>query len=328
VTAYATNEDVPGKGIGHAATVIDRPYAEREAYSSRQTSTDSYGRDIWYTAVGVPTDPTVDATGAFTSASGTLETNPARVARPLAALAEPRDNRQLSAASLKNLHSVEAARTFMRAQNAGAYHLIVPDAPVLQRNSVRVPLPGPVTQEQMVALDDLAKRHGFDVSDTGNGVTFINTSEHPDAVELGDMLRGEWGRDVSDILGVERRDLQPVKLLTDFISYEQEFAQANAGTGKATRKLFENTTPEARAMLDADPAVRADVADLIKRDTEWAAVTNDPVRPDIQLARQIFVERGFAGLLDALEKGLPLPVIFAALGLGRTNDPRSEGDGL
>ena len=82
-------------------------------------------------------------------------------------------------------------------------------------------------------------------------------------------------------------------------------------------------------MLDKDPAVRADVAAVIKRDAEWAAATNDPARPDIQRARQIFVDRGLAGLLEELEKGIiPLPVVLAALGLGRTNDPRSEGDGL
>jgi hypothetical protein len=329
VTAFATNEEIPGKGIGHLPSIIDRPYQEREAYSSWPKSTDSGGNDVWYAAVGVPTDPTLEATGAFTSASGTPEHNPARVARPWAALVGPSDNRQLSTRSLTNLNSVEATRAYMRAQNKGAYHVVIPDAPWSDRTSVRVSLPGSVTPEQIAALDSLGSRHGLFVSDTGNGVTFINPPGNLNAEELGDLLRGEWGRNISDILGVRGIDLKPVKVISKTIDYEPLFAAAHAGSGKATRELFESTTPEARAMLDKDPAVRADVAAVIKRDAEWAAATNDPARPDIQRARQIFVDRGLAGLLEELEKGIiPLPVVLAALGLGRTNDPRSEGDGL
>jgi hypothetical protein len=329
VTAYATNEEVPGEGIGHLSGVISRPYSERDAYSSSPAWTHRNGHDVLYTALGVPTDPTRSATGVFTSASGTLETNPARVAQPWVALVGPRENRELSAQALEYLNSAEATRAYMGAQNMGAYHVVIPDAPWSQRSSVRVSLPGRATREQLAALDSLAKPYGLIPSDTGNGITFINLSNNRNAAELMEqVLRGEWGRYVSDILGVSSRDLKQVKVVQGHVNYEQDFAKANAGSGKATRKLFENTTPEARAKLDADPAVREEVAGRIKRDADWAAATNEPVRPDIQLARQIFVERGFAGLLDALEKGLPLPVIFAALGLGSTDDTGPGRDAL
>jgi hypothetical protein len=216
----------------------------------------------------------------------------------------------------------------MGAQNMGTFHIVVPDAPRSERTSMRVSLPGPVSQEQMAELNNLARPHRLFVSDTGNGITFINPADDPKAAELMEMtLRSEWGRTVSDVLGVGRRDLKTVKVVPGNIDYEPEFAQANAGLGKATQKLFENTTPEARAALDADPAVREQVGAHAERDAEWAAAGSGPARADIQLARRIYVERGFAGLLEALEKGLPLPVIFTALGLGKADDAPSSGKG-
>jgi hypothetical protein len=154
------------------------------------------------------------------------------------------------------------------------------------------------------ALDSLAEPYGLIPSDTGNGITFINLSEDQNAAKLMEqVLRGEWGGNVSDVLGVSGNDLKQVKVVPRSINYEQDFAEANAGSGRATRKLFESTTPEARTKLDADPAVREEVAARIKRDADWAAATNDPVRPDIQLARQIFVERGFAGPTGSAGEG-------------------------
>jgi hypothetical protein len=52
----------------------------------------------------------------------------------------------------------------------------------------------------------------------------------------------------------------------------------------------------------------------LERDAEIAARTGQPIRADVQLARKIIVEEGFAGLFRALKAGAPLPaVVFAPL---------------
>ena len=51
-----------------------------------------------------------------------------------------------------------------------------------------------------------------------------------------------------------------------------------------------------------------------KRDAEIAAQTGQPIRADLQRARQIIVEDGFSGLLAALKRGVALPAAaFAPL---------------
>ena len=53
---------------------------------------------------------------------------------------------------------------------------------------------------------------------------------------------------------------------------------------------------------------------IMERDAEMMASTGQPIRQDLQLARQIIVEKGFSGLFEALEQGAALPaVVFAPL---------------
>jgi hypothetical protein len=47
----------------------------------------------------------------------------------------------------------------------------------------------------------------------------------------------------------------------------------------------------------------------MERDATTAAQTGQPIRADVQLARQIFSESGFAGLFEALKKGAAVPAV-------------------
>jgi len=53
---------------------------------------------------------------------------------------------------------------------------------------------------------------------------------------------------------------------------------------------------------------------IMERDAEMMASTGQPIRQDLQLARQIIVEKGFSGLFAALKRGVALPALaFAPL---------------
>jgi len=66
-------------------------------------------------------------------------------------------------------------------------------------------------------------------------------------------------------------------------------------------------SPRGAATRDASLRRDADDAELATR-------TGQPIRADVQLARKIIAEEGFAGLFRALKRGAALPVLaFAPL---------------
>jgi hypothetical protein len=56
-------------------------------------------------------------------------------------------------------------------------------------------------------------------------------------------------------------------------------------------------------------ALRQAVLARMERDAELAAQTGQPMWADVQLARKIIVEEGFAGLFRALKQGVALPAV-------------------
>ena len=73
-------------------------------------------------------------------------------------------------------------------------------------------------------------------------------------------------------------------------------AHPGPDTGKATRILMQavrsKDAPAMFAKFDADPNIRSAVLDRLNRDAEKAASTGQPVRKDIQLARDIINREG------------------------------------
>jgi hypothetical protein len=204
----------------------------------------------------------------------------------------------------------------------------VPTLNAAERTSVRIPLVASTSPEQIAALNDLALRRGFFVVDTGNGVTLIRSdAPGPSAETLSRMLQGDWGRRLGEVLGVEPRNLQQVKVEPLTIDYELEFAAKNAGRGMATRKLLEHTTQRTRDAFDASTKIKDYIAKRSAEDGAYADAMNRPARQDVQLARWILAQHGLEGLKKALNLRLFLPGIVGALGLTRTSDGNLKGDG-
>ena len=116
-------------------------------------------------------EPTVPGMGSFTSSSGMTEFNPANVAGPLV-----QTDGVVRTADASLLNTVEGARAYIDAQNAGAWHRVIPDNQTTagERTSLELNLGRPVTLSEMQQLNDLAVNNGYFAVDYGSGVRFIN----------------------------------------------------------------------------------------------------------------------------------------------------------
>jgi hypothetical protein len=118
-----------------------------------------------------------------------------------------------------------------------------------------------------------------------------------------------------------------VKLDSEVIDYEKSFARPE-GTGAAThqliRELRNKDAPAAFAKLDQDPAIRARILERMEMDAALAAQTGQPVREDLQRAREIIGREGLVGLLRALRAGVALPAAVAVPLAAALRDQRGQ----
>jgi hypothetical protein len=106
-----------------------------------------------------------------------------------------------------------------------------------------------------------------------------------------------------------------VRLDTGYIDYGKLWGKEE-GTGAVTRALKKRLTnknaPAIIVRLDASPGIRHAVAARLQRDIDVAAQTGQPIRRDLQLARQLIIDGGFAGLFEALKQGAAVPALALA----------------
>ncbi len=299
---------------GHLPSVSGGDDATRAAFAADPRSgwRNDQGRDVIYEALGVPTKPTRPATGVYTPPGGVREVNPSQVARPQIELAGPEGARQVAPHSRAQLDAAEGARAYIDAQGAGAWH-----API--RNSAdrsgSVSVPGsekPLMPDQIAELERIGTRHGIgDVIDTGGGATMTRFDTPPSADRVGRALQsGRLRQDIGDVLGDRTIEPRKVEIDPGYVGYEDAWA---VGHGAATRQLQEIVQrpdfPDLLSRLDASPEIRAGVAARSARDAEASALTGDPIRVDIQRAREVTSRAGFTGLFQALRRGEALPVV-------------------
>lgn len=329
-TAFATHEDQPYANSGHLPGSVDWTPEQRQAYANDPRSgwKNNQGRDTIYDALGLYQRPVERATGVYTPQGGVPENNPVHVARPMVGISEG----DLDPASRSLLDKGEATRAYFDVQGAGAWHKPIFNAPDKDTGSLFVPHEGPLTVEQLGQLSQAGGAHGIgDVVDTGQGATmtdFYNGRDGQGAA-LGKAMRNQ-GLDVGIDAVLPGAQPRRAKVASGYLDYEPEW-QATPGSGAATDKLFERladpATPAAQGKLDT-PELRAQVRGLYDRDAELAA-KGEPVRDDVQNARDIFSREGdaggWSGLQAARAAGAPLPSIAlpivglgaAALGFGR-----------
>jgi hypothetical protein len=313
--AFGTYEATPGIGIGHLPKVAEGTEAERRAFAMdpRSKWEDWRGRDLIYRLFGMRPLPTRPATGMYQAPGGPLEINPGAAARPQIGLAGQRGQWTVDPTSRANMNAAEAVRAYIAAQDAGAWSIPFFRNKLPNSRSLFIPNKGPMTPEQMLRLKELGGQHGLpNIVDYGGGVVMTNFGGRlPEARTLATSLKGGLREKIGEIVpgSVPRR----VQLDAGYIPYTEAW-RAGEGSGAVTRELQRHLQEAAAALakLDASPELRAAALAHLERDTEIAARTNQPVRADLQRAREIIAKEGFSGLWTALERGVAIPAVVLA----------------
>jgi hypothetical protein len=252
--------------------------------------------------------------GVYVRPDGTTETNPGNVARPLVTFNTGTDPFKVTTPQDQALlNANEAARGYVDAQNAAAWHKPWAGGPNKQMTSLFFPREGPASTGELLAMRKAGEPHGLsDIVDTGQGVTatrfYPGQPEQTNAFNRA-LQRGEFGA-----FG------EPTRVRvgpgdSGYIDYVDAW-QKGVGSGAATTKLLDyvNKTPEVRAALNNNPYLGERALARVSRDEDWAAKWGAP-REDIQNARQIIGEGlGWVDRLEAaLKKGAILPAAAAAV---------------
>lgn len=303
--AMATHEQAPGAGIGHIENLLAMPYEERLAFQNAVPWTDERGRDMIYGSGGLLVEPSTKMVGAYTpKGTGILEVNPGEVARPLV----QQSGGSLIPSDAQMLNIGESSRAFIDAQNAGAWHKIIPDTQTAasERNSLHIPLKSSPTPDQMAKLDQIAKQNGMFAVDTGKGVNLINDpystiGKERTGVTLSKEIKGNLGNDLKNVIGDTG---QRVKIETGYQDYENLWKEA--GKGKATKQFLDNLNTNPYFAQSIEPALKQKALANMQRDADFAKRTGGKVREDIQRAREIFAAKGISGLTAALASGVVL----------------------
>jgi hypothetical protein len=193
-------------------------------------------------------------------------------------------------------------------------------------------------------MSGMLKKEGFDLSDTGNGLSAMNSN---DAGGSGSIVDGNQLKKF--LLGKAPTKKDPAGVPGFGAQIENALPGASGGItqgvmdgtyyptgldnlddkGAATTQLLEQVdkVPMARDNLGNNPEVRAAVLSRVDRDIDHAAALGLPIRESLQNARRIFAESGFEGLRAALKAGVvALPA--AALILRQEQEQRPSGAAL
>lgn len=325
--ASATHEQAPAAGIGHMEGLLDLPYEERLAYQMdpRSSWVNDRGQDRIYSSLGMLTEPSNRMVGAYTPSGGALEINPGEVARPLVQM-EDAGGKMISPRDRQLLDIGESSRAFIDAQNAGAWHKVVPGAKAGQQDSLFVSLDQNPDPETMAALSDLATRNGMFAVDTGQGISLINDpfseiGAKRTGASLGkELKKGPLASELRELVG--DAPIERAKIDTGYLDYEDAW-RAGPGSGQATERFLGMLDQNEAVMRRLEPVLREKAAANMARDADMGALFQP--REDIQNARKILAEQGIEGLRKALRSGAVLPAAASALILPELVQRRNDG---
>ena len=356
-TMSATHEAVPGRDTGHLPDLLDTDFATREAYTDAVPWTTEAGNDAFYEALGMYSQPSLDALGYFMG-----DVNPMRVARPMvdrvggktpAAVFPESTTREVVAAA-------ENLRGLLAGQNSAAFSQPIPNMQAGRSTSVFAPT-AEVTPEMLRAAS--AEMPGHYAIDTGTGLLMLEDPAAYGARTLEETRKvsKQLGKDLkppTELLGESvpgvptyrvGADSEYIPILEGPYGYrplqraavragvpavrpkaELSAWATSPGSGVATRSLLdrvdalEGSAPNVPGRLSAEPLrVRAGL--LADRDAALAA-THGGVRQDLQNFRRIYAQGGLPAIRAALQSGVALPLFAGlSLGLGSTGRPQREG---
>jgi len=326
-TANATYEIVPYSKSGHLEGIGAGDDAIRAEYSMQPglSWTGNTDRDMIYDALGAYQSPTLDATGVYTPPGGGLEINKAFVAQPLVGLTEG----GVDPASRGMLDFGEMLRGYLGGQGASAWHSTLKNVPAGEQGSLFVPMEGPVEAERLVELGRMGSEYGLpDFVDTGRGVTLTNFYPGPPSGAVtGRNLKTGLGEGVQSLMGASPERVKVDSSYLPILEAGDDPRQGVPGSGYATDKLLElaDMYPTAAGKLESGN-IQNRALSQANIDEDYAARGFGATREDIQTARRIFADKGFAGLREARRQGIALPGIAAFLSLyGLQDDEGGEG---
>ena len=303
--ANATYESVSSPVTGHLQGLLDAPFDERLRYTldpRGSWNTSASGRDIGYTSAGMLPGETAQTVGRFKESA-----NPAFVARPVIGTETTADgSRVMTPGSKKSLTAVEAARAYFDAQEAGAWHRIMPAKSADAYTGAGIDFGRNFTASDMEKIAPLFEARGYYLGSSPNGITVMAN----DATKTGK----DFSKEVKEILKSNKDAFKDAKvefgtLESDYIDYGGAYTSKVPGsvTSEMLKRL--DAAPETAGLLQDSQIYRDTVLARNARDTDAAKAGYGASRKDLENARKIFAKDGWEGLRRAAAAGT-VPAAF------------------
>jgi hypothetical protein len=251
-----------------------------------------------------------------------------------------KDPRVIPEYTQASLGGAQAVRGTMDFQGGSPWHIIDTQAPGADANSLKITTKKgkPPTPEQMQQLEAIAKEHNFTLSNTGDGVSFINFDPHEKQfapyAEGGPKIATDPGRSGGAVARELKKSLQAKidavlpgnttqrgRYHGDYIDLADQLDASNQGKGLATsvmldrlRTMHDQSPAAFQRMIDAPELAAKAKANLAR--LEASGQTGK--RPDYENLLRLISEGRMRGLLQRVQKeGVQgLPAAIGAGGLG------------
>jgi hypothetical protein len=327
-TAYMPHEQMPGQSTGLLGMI---PPEDAANFSGKATWKDPVtGRDTltgdMFWQPGMP-----DTTGTYRNSQGGFEMNPAQTAQPLVDFvandpAAPTAPREIHPGTQAALTGSSYARGLIDAQEGTPWHYIdTRDAvPVRDATSMRLTGQRP-TPDQLEKLQGVADKHGYFLSDTGDGVSLIhagNPESPASGADLKARLKGGMKAEIDAALPGTKTTTG--RASGDYADLADELAQGVMGQGRATDKVLgelDNMRTKAPRMYEKlvnNPAIATKAQANLDRLTPEMR----EARPDYERMLQILANGKLKGFMEHVTKygSVGLPVALATFAAGRQSN--------
>jgi len=303
--ANATYEAVSSPVTNHLQGLLNAPFDARLKYTNDPLgtwNTSASGRDIGYTAAGMLPGETAQTVGRFKESA-----NPAFVARPVVGTETTAEgHRVMTPGSAKAMTAVEAARAYFDAQEAGAWHKLMPAKSADNYSGASIDFGKPFTQTDMEKIAPLFEKKGYYLASAPGGITVMSNESTPAGKKFAD--------DVRSILKGNKETFKDAKidfgaLKSDYIDYGD--AYKSGVPGAVTNELIKHmeAAPKTAGMLEGNQLYRNTVLKRNERDAAAAKSGFGVSRADVMRAREIFAKHGWQGLKEAAKAGT-VPAVF------------------
>jgi hypothetical protein len=303
--ANATYESVSSPVTGHLQGLLDAPFEERLKYTfdpSGSWDTSASGRDIGYTVSGLLPGESSYTVGRFKDSA-----NPAFVARPVIGTeTTAAGERAMTPGSEGALNAVEASRAYFDAQEAAAWHKLMPAKNADAYTGVTIDFGRDFTKADMEKVAPLFESKGYYIASAPDGVTVMTNSNTP--------VGKDFSNDIRQILKNNKNIFSNTK--TDFGALKSKYidygdAWSSGVPGSVTKELLKyiDAAPVTGSKLEGSQLYRDTVKARTARDLTAEEAGLGKVREDMVRAREIFAKDGWAGLRKAAEAGI-VPAVF------------------